>query len=74
MSERERLCDRFGRLIRRERAWLGMTQAELARAASLQQPQISVLESGKSCPQLDTVVRLLACLGIDPREAMEALD
>jgi predicted transcriptional regulator len=74
MSERERLCNRFGRLLRRERAWLGMTQKELADAASLQQAQVSLLENGKCCPHLDTVVRLLACLGMDPREALEALD
>ena len=74
MTERERLCDRFGRLIRRERAWLGMTQQQLANAASVQQSQLCNLEKGKVCPRLDTAVRLLACLGIDPREALEALD
>ncbi|MFL5872295.1 MAG: helix-turn-helix domain-containing protein [Solirubrobacterales bacterium] len=51
-----------------------MTQKQLAEEASLYQPQVSTLERGKACPRLDTVVRIFACLGIDPREAMEALD
>lgn len=74
MSDREMLGERFGRLIRKERAWAGLTQAQLGKAASVGQVQISNLENGKACPRLDTAVKLLACLGIDPREAMEALD
>lgn len=74
MSDYERLTERFGRLLRKERAWAGLTQAQLGNAASVNQIQISNYENGKACPRLDTAVRLLACLGIDPREALEALD
>jgi ribosome-binding protein aMBF1 (putative translation factor) len=74
MTDYEQLAERFGRLIRKERAWAGLTQEQLGEAASVKQVQISKFENGKSCPRLDTAVRLLACLGIDPREAVEALD
>lgn len=74
MTERERICERFGRYVRRERAWAGMTQKQLAEQVSLYQPQISRMERGEMCPRLDAVVRILACLGADPREMLEAID
>ncbi|HIQ69205.1 MAG TPA: helix-turn-helix transcriptional regulator [Candidatus Avoscillospira stercorigallinarum] len=41
----------------------GMTQKELAQAASLTQSVIARLESKKAVPQLDTLVRVAAALG-----------
>ena len=41
----------------------GMTQKELAQAASLTQSVIARLESKKVMPQLDTLVRVAAALG-----------
>lgn len=41
----------------------GMTQKELAQAASLTQSVIARLESKKAMPQLDTLVRVAAALG-----------
>lgn len=41
----------------------GMTQTELAKAASLTQSVIARLESKKATPQLDTLVRVAAALG-----------
>lgn len=73
-KEREEISKKFGAYVRRERAWARLTQKQLAEQVSMTQGQVSLVEWGKVCPQLDTVVRLLACLGVDPREAMEALD
>jgi ribosome-binding protein aMBF1 (putative translation factor) len=73
-KEREEISKKFGAYVRRERAWARLTQQQLGEQVSMSQGQISLVEWGKVCPHLDTVVRLLACLGIDPREAMEALD
>lgn len=40
----------------------GMTQAELAKAASLTQSVIARLESKKAVPQLDTLLKVAAAL------------
>ena len=41
----------------------GMTQKELAQAASLTQPVIARFESKKTVPQLDTLLKVAAALG-----------
>lgn len=43
-----------------------MTQAELAERAGLTQATISFLETGKTRPQLRTVRKLAAALGVEP--------
>ena len=48
-----------------ERRRRGMTQADLARAASLPQPSIARMESKRTVPQLDTLLRVAAALGCE---------
>ncbi len=43
----------------------GMTQKELARAASLTQSVIARLESKKATPQLDTLLKVADALGCE---------
>lgn len=43
----------------------GMTQKELATAASLTQPVIARLESKKTTPQLDTLLKIANALGCE---------
>lgn len=43
----------------------GMTQKELAAAASLSQPVIARLESKKAIPQLDTLLKVASALECD---------
>lgn len=43
----------------------GMTQKELAEAASLTQSVIARLESKKAVPQLDTLIKVAEALGCD---------
>lgn len=45
-----------------ERHSKGMTQKDLAKAASLMQPVIARLESKKATPQLDTLLKVVAAL------------
>lgn len=48
-----------------ERHNRGMTQKDLAKAASLTQSVIARLESKKVTPQLDTLLKVAAALGCD---------
>lgn len=48
-----------------ERHNKGMTQKDLAKAASLTQSVIARLESKKATPQLNTLLRVAAALGCD---------
>lgn len=50
--------ERFGRNLFMARRRAGLAQGELARRASMQQNDLSLLERGRRCPRLDTVVRL----------------
>ncbi len=43
----------------------GMTQKDLARAANLTQSVIARLESKKTIPQLDTLIKVTTALGCD---------
>lgn len=43
----------------------GMTQKELAQASSLTQSVIARLESKKTTPQLDTLLKVASALGCD---------
>jgi transcriptional regulator with XRE-family HTH domain len=52
-----------GALIRAARARHGLTQTELARRARTTQTAISRLEAGGRSPSVETLERLLACMG-----------
>ncbi len=41
----------------------GITQAELEKLSGIKQPMIARIEHGKSNPQLETIIKLLAPLG-----------
>jgi transcriptional regulator with XRE-family HTH domain len=52
-----------GQLIREARERHGLTQAELARRAGTTQTAISRLEAGGRSPSVETLGRLVACMG-----------
>src|SRR5437867_7446444 len=54
---------RFGAEIKRRRAHLGISQAELAERADLHRTYVSDVEAGKRNPSLATIQRLAAALG-----------
>jgi transcriptional regulator with XRE-family HTH domain len=61
----------LARNVRRLRAAKGLTQAELATDAGQHQGFISEVENGKTSPELDTLGKIAAALGVHPRELFE---
>lgn len=59
---RDAVVEQFGRNLFMARRRAGLAQGELARLVSMQQNDLSLLERGRRCPRLDTVVRLAAGL------------
>jgi len=55
----------FGEIVRATRLKQGLRQADLARKASVRQALISDLETGVTNAKLETVVKIIAALGLD---------
>jgi len=56
------------RAVRNEREW---TQEVLAERSGIQAAEISRIENGRRDPQVSTVLRLAAALGIPPARLFE---
>jgi len=63
----------LGRTLRRLRRLAGMSQKDLAAAASVTRAMISAFENEKTFPSLHTLDRLLAALGVSVAELGRAL-
>jgi transcriptional regulator with XRE-family HTH domain len=57
--------------VRRLRKAKGLSQAALATDAGQHQGFISEVENGRTNPELDTVGKIAAALGVHPRELFE---
>lgn len=72
MHQIVRLPSQLGAIIQSERLRRGMTQSELANLAGTQQKTISAIENGREGTKLDTLLSVIASLGLDmqivPRE------
>lgn len=72
MHQIVRLPRQLGAIIQSERLRRGMTQSELANLAGTQQKTISAIENGREGTKLDTLLSVIASLGLDmqivPRE------
>lgn len=72
MHQIVRLPSQLGAIIQSERVRRGMTQSELANIAGTQQKTISAIENGREGTKLDTLLSVIASLGLDmqivPRE------
>lgn len=55
---------RIGEKIRRLRIQKGMSQARLGEALSMSQDTISLWETGKSLPDIETLVRICAIFDV----------
>jgi transcriptional regulator with XRE-family HTH domain len=56
----------FGKNVRKYRIMRKLSQEELANRAELRRTQITLIESGKRCPRLDTIYKLATALNIKP--------
>lgn len=63
----------FARFMFSARQREGLTQAQFAEKLSMDQVDVSRLESGGRCPRLDTFVRVIVALEADPRELVQAI-
>lgn len=66
--------ERFGRNLFMARRRAGLAQGELARLVSMQQTDLSLLERGRRCPRLDTVVRLAGGLEMPVCDLLRGID
>lgn len=55
---------RFGENLRRVRRQANLSQEELGRRASLHRTEVGLLERGARVPRIDTLMKLIAALGI----------
>ena len=58
------ISERFAANLAAQRKRVGISQEELASLAGLHRTQISLLETGKREPRLETMVKLAGALGI----------
>jgi transcriptional regulator with XRE-family HTH domain len=63
----------FGENLRRARKRAGLTQVELSTAAPLDRAAISRLECGERAPDLPTLLRICAALGVEPRDLLRGI-
>ena len=69
LSDQEYLIE-LGKAIVEKRKILCLTQSELAFKVGLEVPNLSVIENGKSNPQLLTLLKISAALGTELTELL----
>ncbi len=62
---------RFGNNLARLRHDAGLTQADLAARVSMHRPEVSLLERGRRCPRIDTLLKLAWALSLDAAALLE---
>jgi HTH-type transcriptional regulator/antitoxin HipB len=65
MQQLVRMPIQLGSIIQSERLRQGMTQSELASRTGTQQKTISAIENGREGTKLDTLLSVIASLGLD---------
>ena len=61
----------IGRILRRKREALGISQEELAARSEVDRTYISILERGLKSPTIETLERICAALGTLPERIIE---
>jgi transcriptional regulator with XRE-family HTH domain len=64
----------FGKIVRRERKRLELSQETLAGMADLHVNYVGLIERGKTAPALDSVFALAGALGLRPSQLLEATE
>jgi transcriptional regulator with XRE-family HTH domain len=67
------VAERFGENLLRLRQGRKLSQEELAARASVHRTQISLMESGKRLPRLDTLVKLAGALEVEVPRLVEGI-
>ena len=62
----QRLATKFGKILRKYRMSIGLSQEALALECDLDRTYISLLERGKRQPSLTTIFQLAAALEVPP--------
>jgi HTH-type transcriptional regulator / antitoxin HipB len=65
MTDLARTPRQLGAIVRNARKKLGLTQSELGERTGLRQETISLIENGNPATKLDTLLNLLAVLGLE---------
>ncbi len=63
-------CARVAAILRSERKRLGLSMTALADRAGLSQQSVSYIERGMRIPNLDTLLRVCAALGVSLSEVI----
>jgi transcriptional regulator with XRE-family HTH domain len=64
----------LGKAIAARRKSLQMTQADLASIINMEVPNLSVIENGKSNPQLLTIIRIACALDIQTQQLLPIIE
>ena len=59
---------KFGNIVHKKRMFLGLTEEQLAEFSDLSDREIRNIESGRSVPKLDTVLKIAHALNMDVGE------
>jgi transcriptional regulator with XRE-family HTH domain len=70
----QEIAARFGENVRRARKKAGMSQAEVARIASLHRTEVGLIERGQRVVRVDTLIRIAGALEVPPRELLDGLE
>jgi transcriptional regulator with XRE-family HTH domain len=63
-------AEQFGNNVFKFRRRLGVSQEPLAIFAGLHRTEIGLLENGKREPKLETIVKLIRALGVEPNHLL----
>ncbi len=73
-EQTEALAIRFGRNLLSLRGKAGLSQEEVAVRAAVHRTEIGLLENGRRVPRLDTIVKLLGALEVEPGVLLGGMD
>jgi transcriptional regulator with XRE-family HTH domain len=68
-----RVAVRIGRRIRRPRRDQELSQETVAWRAEVHLTQISLIESGRRLPRIDTLIKIAGAIGVSPCEFLDGL-
>jgi transcriptional regulator with XRE-family HTH domain len=67
------VAERFGSNLRRVRRWEGLSQIKLAARASMDRTEVGLLERGERICRIDTLIRLVGAMAIQPGELLDGI-